>query len=96
MANRIPERAEFDENIDIGDHDELFIQGTLGSSVSLLCYLGQEFQYFERFSYLRLCSSVRCASIYSLTVSMETEPVVWFQNLIASHNAQKYRESEHN
>lgn len=53
-----------------------FIQGTSGSSGSLLCYLGQEFQYFERFSYLRLCSSVRCASIYSLTVSMETEPVV--------------------
>lgn len=59
MANRILERAEFDENIDIGDHDELFIQGIPGSSVSLLCYLGQEFQYFERFSYLRLCSSVR-------------------------------------
>ena len=36
-----------------------FIQGTPGVSGSLLCYLGQEFQYFERFSYLRLCSSVR-------------------------------------
>lgn len=44
-----------------------FIQGTPGLSGSLFCYLGQEFQYFERFSYLRLCSSVRCASIYSLT-----------------------------
>ena len=25
MANRIPERAEFDENVDLGDHDELLI-----------------------------------------------------------------------
>jgi len=25
MANSIPERAEFDENVDLGDHDELLI-----------------------------------------------------------------------
>lgn len=25
MTNSIPERAEFDENVDLGDHDELLI-----------------------------------------------------------------------
>ena len=34
------------------------------------------FLYFSVFSYLRLCSSVFCESIYSLTFSMTVVPVV--------------------
>ena len=34
------------------------------------------FLYFPVFSYLRLCSSVFCESIYSLTFSMTVVPVV--------------------
>lgn len=45
MANRIPERAEFDENVDLGDHDELLIfhlkvkdiEFTIGLSDILAC-----------------------------------------------------------
>ena len=36
MANRISERAEFDENVDLGDHDELlrYQAGILGHSMT--------------------------------------------------------------
>ena len=36
MANSIPERAEFDENVDLGDHDELlrYQTGILGHSMT--------------------------------------------------------------
>ena len=45
MANSIPERAEFDENVDLGDHDELLIfhlkvkdiEFTMGLSDILAC-----------------------------------------------------------
>ena len=36
MANSIPERAEFDENVALGDHDELlrYQTGILGHSMT--------------------------------------------------------------
>lgn len=45
MTNSIPERAEFDENVDLGDHDELLIfhlkvkdiESTMGLSDVLAC-----------------------------------------------------------
>ena len=39
MANSIPERAEFDENVDLGDHDELLIWGNIGNSSSRIKFV---------------------------------------------------------
>lgn len=57
MANSIPERAEFDENVDLGDHDELLIfhlkvkdiEFTMGLSDILACLKFADKEDYEMF-----------------------------------------------